>query len=99
MGCSAVPHLVNALGDERKLPLPYIRLENRGTNSFEAFRQYGPETVTDALAALLNQLTGQDFGFIYNGGTASERDVAIQGGQRFLRETRPEVLCGAAGGG
>ena len=50
--------------------------------------------VVDALAAILNQITGQDFGFIYNGATDAERTKAIQGWRDWLSRTPPEKLCG-----
>jgi hypothetical protein len=56
-------------------------------------RHYGPEKVVDALAAILNQITGQDFGFIYNGATDSERTETIQGWRDFLKKTPAMKLC------
>jgi len=46
-------------------------------------RHYAPQVVVDALAAILNQITGQHFGFIYNGATEVERAKTIQGGAIF----------------
>jgi len=93
LGCPAVPALGAALDDVRRLPVRYIRLENRAKDAFEAFRQYGPETVTDAVAALLNQLTGEHFGFIYNGATPAERAETVTAWRAFIARTPPEKLC------
>jgi len=94
LDCAAVPALGTLLGDSRPLPTRYLRLENRATDAFEKFRQYGPETVTDAVAAILNHITGQHFGSIYNGATPSERDKAVAAWREFLTRTPAERLCG-----
>jgi len=93
LGCRAVPDIVAAMDDDRILPVAYIRLENDDPNAFEAFRQYGPQTVTDALAAILNHMTWKDFGFIYNGASAVARKRAIAGWRAFVRETPSKHLC------
>ena len=95
LGCRAVPEIVAVLDDQRRLPVAYIRLNNDGPNSFEAFGQYGPETVTDALAAILNHLTWRDFGFIYNGATPAQRKQTIAGWRTFVRDTPVKNLCAA----
>jgi hypothetical protein len=92
-GCDAVPSLVRHLGDNRRLPVSYIRLQNRSKDAFEAYRQYGPETVTDAVAAMLSQATGRDFGFIYNGASQSQRAATVAAWRRYARETPAEKLC------
>jgi hypothetical protein len=96
LGCAAVPALGAALDDGRRLPVRYIRLENHAQNRFEAFRQYGPETVTDAVAALLNQLTGEHFGSIYNGATPEERAKTVKAWREFIARTPPGQLCKGA---
>jgi len=93
LGCPAVPAIVKHLDDRRKLPVAYIRLQNHSAGAFEAFRQYGPEVLTDALAAILNQITGQHFGFIYNGGTEEERAEVVKGWREFVAKTPPDRLC------
>jgi hypothetical protein len=95
LGCPAVPAIVKHLDDRRKLPVAYIRLQNHSADAFEAFRQYGPEVLTDALAAILNQVTGQHFGFIYNGGTEEERAKVVKGWREFVAKTPPDRLCSA----
>jgi hypothetical protein len=98
MDCAAVPALGKLLGDARPLPVHYLRLQNRAKDAFEAFRQYGPETVTDAAAAILNHITGQHFGSIYNGATAEERAKAVAGWREFLAKTPADRVCGATDG-
>jgi hypothetical protein len=93
LGCPAVPEIIAAMDDSRPLPVAYIRLQNDDPHAFEAFRQYGPRSMTDALAAILNHLTWQDFGFIYNGVTEQERKRAIAGWRAFLRDTPTRELC------
>jgi hypothetical protein len=95
LGCPAVPEIVAAMDDSRPLPVAYIRLKNDDPQAFEAFRQYGPRSMSDALAAILNHLTWQDFGFIYNGATEQERTRAIAGWRAFLRDTPTRELCAA----
>lgn len=73
LGTSAVPYLIAHLGDMRPLPEHEISLANTSPNAFEGSRHYSPETVHDALAAMLNQITGQNFVFVYNGATPQER--------------------------
>jgi hypothetical protein len=93
LGCSAVPAIIEQMDDRRKLPDPRISLRNNSPDAFEAMRHYGPEKVVDALAAILNQITGQDFGSIYNGTTDAERDKTVRGWRDFLHATPTEKLC------
>lgn len=37
-------------------------------------RHYGPQKVIDVIAAILNQITGQHWGDIYNGGSDAQRN-------------------------
>lgn len=83
------------MDDRRVLPDPRISLRNKSPQAFEAVRHYGPVQVVDALAAILNQLTGQDFGFIYSGGTSEETTKAVQGWHTFLDATPASDLCAA----
>jgi hypothetical protein len=69
----AVPYLVSHLGDLRPLADPEIVLSNKGADTFESARHYTPDNVHDALSAILNQITGQNFVFVYNGATPAER--------------------------
>jgi hypothetical protein len=95
LGCPAVPAIIERMDDRRKLPDPRISLRNKSPDAFEGLRHYGPEKVVDALAAILNQITGQHFGFIYNGATDAERVKTIRGWRDFLHTTPPAKLCGA----
>ena len=45
---------------------------------FEAARHYSPEQVVDALAAILNHLTGEHFGMSYNEATDRERSRTVR---------------------
>ena len=63
LGCVAVPAIIRRMDDRRRLPDPRISLRNKSPDAFEGIRHYGPTQVVDALAAILNQLTGQAFGF------------------------------------
>src|SRR5262245_51857700 len=96
LGCPAVPAIINRMDDRRTLPVPRISLRNKSPDAFEGMRHYGPQQVVDALAAILNQITGQRFGFIYNGATDKERTKAIQGWREFLKNTPSAKLCAAA---
>lgn len=93
MGCAAVSAIIKRMDDRRGLPDPRIALINKAPDAFEAKRFYGPEQVVDALAAILNQVTGRSFGFIYNGATSSERTNAVKGWREFLRGTPALKLC------
>jgi len=73
LGQQAVPSLIGHLSDNRPLPVPEIIFVNKAPDSFEASRHYSPETVHDAIAAILNQITGESFEFVYNGATPEER--------------------------
>lgn len=86
MGKDAVPAMIMFMDDRRKLPIQHIALRNDG--GFEAFRQYGPQVVVDAVAALLNQITGEIFDFISNGASERERKEAINAWRIYLYRTR-----------
>jgi hypothetical protein len=95
LGCPAVPAIIEHMDDRRKLPDPRISLRNKSPDAFESLRHYGPEKFVDALAAILNQITGKDFGFIYNGATDAERDKTVRGWRDFWRTTPAAKLCEA----
>ena len=95
LGCAAVPATIRRMDDRRALPDPRISLRNKSPDAFEGIRHYGPTQVVDALAAILNQVTGQHFGFIYNGATDAERTKTIQGWREFLKSTPAPDLCRA----
>ena len=93
LGCPAVPAIIEHMDDRRSLPDPRISLKNKSPQAFEGLRHYGPEKVVDALAAILNQITGQNFGFIYNGATDAERTKTVCGWHDFLHKTPATKLC------
>jgi hypothetical protein len=95
LGCLAVPAVIERMDDRRKLPDPRISLRNKSPDAFEGLRHYGPEKIVDALAAILNQITGKDFGSIYNGATEAERDKTVRGWRDFLQTTPAAKLCDA----
>ncbi len=73
LGAKAVPAMITHMGDRRELAVKHLQLENKSKDAWEAYRHYGPQVVVDALAAILNQITGESFGNIHNGGTEAER--------------------------
>jgi hypothetical protein len=73
LSAAAVPAVVALMDDRRPLVEQQISLVNGARDAFEDIRHYGPEQVVDALAAILNQISGASFGFIYNGGPDSQR--------------------------
>jgi len=93
LGCPAVPAIIARMDDRRPLPDPNIALRNKSPDAFEARRFYGPQQIVDALAAILNQITGQDFGFIYNGATEPERTRTVHGWRDSLGRTPLSRLC------
>jgi hypothetical protein len=95
LGCAAVPAIIMRMDDRRSLPNQAISLRNKSPQAFEGIRHYGPEQVVDALAAILNQVTGQDFGFIYNGASSEERSKTVKGWRDFLSSTPASQRCKA----
>ncbi len=95
LGCLAVPAIIERMDDRRKLPDPRISLSNKSPDAFEGLRHYGPQKIVDALAAILNQITGKDFGSIYNGATDAEREKTVRGWRNFLHATPAAKLCEA----
>jgi hypothetical protein len=89
LGAPAVPYIVGHLGDVRSLPIRSISLATKGTAAFEGARQYAPVVVHDALSAILNQITGQSFEFVYNGATAEVRARNAQAWVSWCVRTYP----------
>lgn len=79
LGPEAVPAIIAHMDDRRVLVDQHISLINHSPKAFEGIRHYGPELVVDALDAILNQITGQSFGNIHNGGSEAERASAVNG--------------------
>lgn len=93
LGCDAAPAIIRRMDDRRPLPRRGLSLSNRAPGAFEGMRHYGPVQLVDALAAILNQVTGRSFGFIYHGATADERTKAVKGWQDYLRRVGPTNVC------
>lgn len=74
MGPAGVPYLIAHLDDTRQLSERSISLENKSPDRFEAVRHYRPEAISDALTAILNDMTGQHFVDVYNGATPKDRE-------------------------
>jgi hypothetical protein len=89
LGQVAVPAMIMLMDDRRELPLKEISLRNNGpVKNFEEFCHYGPQVVADALDAILNQITGENFGTIHNGASERERKAAIDGWRVYLHRKR-----------
>lgn len=84
MGIQAVPATICLMDDRRELAVKGISLENKSPKAWEAMRHYSPKVVVDVLEAILNQITGQSFGFIENGGTEEERANTVRGWRTYL---------------
>lgn len=96
LGPEAVPYIVGHLKDERPLPLKTISLTNHSPQAFEGVRRYVPEVVHDALSAVLNQVAGQHFEFVYNGSTPEQRKSNRQQWEAWCTRTYPAKasVCG-----
>lgn len=92
LGCAAVPSIVGRMDDRRSLPDPHMSLRNKSLYGYPDERHYIAIQVVDALAVILNQLTGQDF-WSHNGATDEERTRMIQGWRKFLQSTPAPDLC------
>lgn len=88
LGPAAVPAIIEQMDDARPLASPQLSLINHVPDAFEGMRHYGPKLMVEALAAILNQLTGESFGFIYNGGAALEREASVRGWRVYLDHLR-----------
>jgi hypothetical protein len=78
LGTAGVPYMIGHLGDVRPLPRgSHISLENKAINAIEGIRHYRPKTIHDALAAILNQVTGQSFEWVYSGAQSDVRESNI----------------------
>jgi hypothetical protein len=93
LGCPAVSAIIERMDDRRPLPDPHLSLRNKSPEAFEGLRHYRPQQIIDALAAILNQVTGRHFGFIYNGATDAERTRTIHAWHESLHQTSPAKLC------
>lgn len=94
LGTDAVPYIVKHMDSRRKLPVREIVLGNASGSAFESRRVYAPEVVVDAVAAILNQLTGVSFGYIVNGSDNSSRAAVVSDWRTWCRKTYPGVRDG-----
>ncbi|MGH7786554.1 MAG: hypothetical protein ACRERC_06780 [Candidatus Binatia bacterium] len=95
LGCAAVPNLATFAGDRRPLSCARMQLRNKSREAFEGRRHYSPTLVGDAVQALLNQLTGQHFGPVYNGSTEQELNASAAQWRAFVAKTPIGDLCRA----
>lgn len=86
LGEAAVPAIIAQMDDRRALRTQEISLVNHAPNAFEKLRHYSPEQVVDGLDAVLNQITGQSFGSIVNGGSRRQRAATVAGWQVFAAD-------------
>lgn len=89
LGTDATPYLIGHLSDMRPLPISEIELANHADNAFEGLIHYKPAVVHDALAAILNQLTGQSFIFVYNGASPTDRQSNTGLWQKWCTQNYP----------
>ncbi len=88
LGRDAVPSLVLLMDDRKPVGRRALRLPNRDLPTSELYRWYKPELVVDAVAALLNEITGQTFGSIQNGATEHQRATTVSAWRTFLYKTQ-----------
>jgi hypothetical protein len=84
LGCDAVPALVRHMDDRRLLPGRLVSLSCFGTGCFEAQTNYRPIAVVDLLAIVLDRITHESLGDIYNGGSEEQRRRTIEAWKVWL---------------
>ena len=93
-GENGVPYLVQHLGDMRPLGDKNMTLKNivivNSKKTEQGQRIYTPEVVSDAMAALLNQITGKSFEFVYNGADPATRAANRKEWQDWCVKNYPE---------
>ena len=97
LGCPAVPSIIDRMDDRRDLPDNSISLRNKSRQAWESLRHYRVEKVVDALDAILNQMTGESFGYIDTDKDEktqdAEREKVVRGWREWLKNTPREKLC------
>ncbi len=88
LGYPAVPAIIAQMDNRQPLLTHSISLVNHAKNAFEGMRHYGPDQVVDALDAILNQITGESFGSIQNGGSDREREASVAGWRVYAATLR-----------
>lgn len=78
LGVAALAEIVAAMDDRRQLPVRELKLANKAKDAFEAHRIYAPKRVVDGTAAVLNQITGESFGWLANGARDEEREACVR---------------------
>jgi hypothetical protein len=74
-----VPAIICQMNDFRQLPVQQFALNSQAV--------YRPRVVADALAVVLDEITGESFGRIYNGGSERERKVVVWGWSVWLAKS------------
>ena len=87
LGCPAVPALIRQLDDPRPYAGPALHL----ILGFEAMREDTPRVLTDAIVALLNQLTGRTFGVMSE---REDRNRTIRRWENWLAATEGRCSSG-----
>ena len=89
IGPAAVPYIVKNMDVRKPLAITHMRLANKFPNAWEGYRTYRPRQVVDALAAILDQLTGKTMlagADIFNGeGTSGDRDALIAAWKEYVQ--------------
>jgi hypothetical protein len=98
LGAAGVPYIVAHLGDVRPLPVQAMSLENKSPKAFESLRHYGPKVVHDALSAILNQITGESFEFVYNGASVEARQRDSKAWRAWCAKKYPQQATICEGG-
>jgi hypothetical protein len=97
LGCPAVPAIIRRMDDRRELPDKNISLRNKSSNAWENMRYYGVERVVDALNAILNQMTGENFGDFDEHKDEptkdAERAKVVRGWRDWVEKKPPTKLC------
>ncbi|HVC28264.1 MAG TPA: hypothetical protein VNF48_01805 [Gammaproteobacteria bacterium] len=83
LGCTAVPSIIIHMDDHRPFH-GVLQLQNNAAGASEASRSYAPKQVMDALAAILDQITGMSFRGIGNGQSDAQRRIEYQGWMSYL---------------
>lgn len=78
LGESSVVEIIAAMDDRRPLPERMLRLKNKNPDAFERERLYTPILVVDGIIGILNQITGEALGHVFNGGSDADRTAAVR---------------------
>lgn len=98
LGPLAIPAIVRHLDDERPLKNREIILTRSRPDSREPLVRFHPNTIGDALMPVLQQLSGQTFGYSDHLMGDDRRQSAIAGWRIFAQYVLSESLAARAGG-